>query len=214
VKIEGEGSLEDLEFPNYEIDGVTVYSDDAKVESNLVGDKLHSTLTKSFAFISDHDFSIPVRNFSVYDTKKGKVNNLEIPAYKIKVEAGKIAAPVPSTAAKGAVQTNLKQEDTPQNSVSKKEAESKNVALWMLVVAFVLGILFMYLLRYLPTGKWKRDKNPFKESEALKILYAHMSEDRDAEEMVRKLYAKKNGDKSVIIDKKVLKTLVEKYKSH
>jgi len=40
-----------------------------------------------------------------------------------------------------------------------------------------------------------------------------MSEDVEAEAMVRKLYAKKNGDKSVIIDKKVLKALVEKYKN-
>jgi hypothetical protein len=71
----------------------------------------------------------------------------------------------------------------------------------------------MYLLRYLPTAKWTRNKSPFKESEALKILYAHMSEDVEAEAMVRKLYAKKNGDKSVIIDKKVLKALVEKYKA-
>ncbi|MEA3434577.1 MAG: BatD family protein [Campylobacterota bacterium] len=212
VKIEGEGSLEDLEFPNYEIDGVTVYSDDATIESNLVGDKLHSTLTKSFAFISDHDFSIPARSISVYDTKKAKVNNLEIPAYKIKVEASKIAVPVSNTLDKGVVQTDLKQVDTPQHSAAKKEVKIKSVAWWMLAVAFVLGILFMYLLRYLPTAKWKSNKSPFKESEALKILYAHMSEDAEAEVMVRKLYAKKNGDKSVIIDKKVLKALVEKYK--
>ena len=213
VKIEGEGNLEDFEFPDYEIDGVTIYSDDAKVESNLVEDKLHSTLTKSFAFISDHDFSIPERSISVYDTKKAKVNTLEIPAYKIKVEASKIAAPVVNTSDKGVVQTNLKQTDTPQDSVAKKEVEIKSVAWWMLVLAFVLGILFMYLLRYLPTAKWTRNKSPFKESEALKILYAHMSEDVEAEAMVRKLYAKKNGDKSVIIDKKVLKALVEKYKN-
>jgi len=210
VKIEGEGSLEDFEFPNY---GVTVYSDEATIESNLVGDKLHSSLTKSFAFISDHTFSIPARSISVYDTKKGNVNYLEIPAYKIKVEANKIVASASNTPDKGAVQTNLKQVDTPQSSVAKKEVEIKSVAWWMLAVAFVLGSIFMYLLRYLPTAKWTRNKSPFKESEALKILYAHMSEDVEAEMMVRKLYAKKNGDKSVIIDKKVLKALVEKYKN-
>jgi hypothetical protein len=38
-----------------------------------------------------------------------------------------------------------------------------------------------------------------------------MSEDPEVEAMVRKLYAKKNGDKSVIIDKKELRALVEKY---
>jgi hypothetical protein len=39
-----------------------------------------------------------------------------------------------------------------------------------------------------------------------------MSESSEIEEVVRKLYAKKNGDKSVVIDKKVLKELVEKIK--
>ena len=34
VKIEGQGNLESFEFPKYEIDGVTVYSDDAKIENN------------------------------------------------------------------------------------------------------------------------------------------------------------------------------------
>ena len=32
------------------------------------------------------------------------------------------------------------------------------------------------------------------------------------EDMVRKLYAKKNGDKSIIIDEIILQTLVEKLK--
>ncbi|NNJ45158.1 MAG: hypothetical protein HKP62_03985, partial [Sulfurovum sp.] len=54
--------------------------------------------------------------------------------------------------------------------------------------------------------------NPYKESEALKILYGHMSEDAQIEEMVRKLYARKNGDKNVQIDKKVLKEMVERFR--
>jgi hypothetical protein len=40
-----------------------------------------------------------------------------------------------------------------------------------------------------------------------------MSEDAEVEAMVRKLYARKNGDKSVQIDKKVLREMVEKVKN-
>jgi len=69
----------------------------------------------------------------------------------------------------------------------------------------------MYLIGRL--SKFKTGASPFKESEALKILYAHINDDKEAEEMVRRLYAKKNGDKSVIIDKKELKALVEKYRT-
>jgi len=71
----------------------------------------------------------------------------------------------------------------------------------------------MYVLKYVSLSKFKRNKSPYKESEALKILYAHINESKEIEEMVRKLYAKKNGDKSVIIDKKLLKELVEKIKN-
>jgi hypothetical protein len=83
---------------------------------------------------------------------------------------------------------------------------------WMLMLAFVSGLFIMYLFKYMPLSKFKREKSPYKESEALKILYAHINESKEIEEMVRKLYARKNGDKSVVIDKKVLRELVEKVK--
>jgi hypothetical protein len=82
----------------------------------------------------------------------------------------------------------------------------------MLLLAFMAGAVSLYLLQLLPKFKG-RAASPFKESEALKILYAHINDDKEAEAMVRKLYAKKNGDKSVIIDKKELKALVEKYRT-
>ena len=212
INIEGEGSLEDFEFPNYEIDGVTIYSDDAKVETQITGNRLKSTYMKSFAFISDHDFNIPGRSISVYDTKKGEVKHLEIPSYNVKVEAQRTFVSGSNTSPKGVVQTNLKQVDTPQNNLVQKELEVKSVAWWMLVVAFVSGLLFMYLLRYLSIAKWTRKKSPFKESEALKILYPHINESMEVEEMVRKLYAKKNGDKSIQIDKKILREMVEHFR--
>ena len=94
--------------------------------------------------------------------------------------------------------------------IVEKEVEVKSVAWWMLAVAFALGALFMFSVKKLPKFK-SRTANPYKESEALKILYAHMSEAPEIEAMVRKLYAKKNGDKSVVIDKKELKALVERF---
>jgi hypothetical protein len=39
-----------------------------------------------------------------------------------------------------------------------------------------------------------------------------MSEDATVEAMVRKLYAKKNGDSSVTIDKKELRAMVERFR--
>ncbi|MEA1954506.1 MAG: BatD family protein [Campylobacterota bacterium] len=214
VTIKGEGSLEDFEFPKYEIDGVTIYSDEAKVQSRFIKGKLQSTLVKSFAFISEQDFEIPALSISMYDVKTSKVSYLKIPKYQVKVEAKKVVATVANVSnSKGVIQTNLKPSAQVEESIITEVVEKKNVAWWMLLIAFILGLLLMYIVQYLPIiYKFKREKSPFKESEALKILYAHMSEDTKVEAMVRKLYAKKNGDKSVEIDKKVLRELVEKYK--
>ncbi len=211
VRIEGTGSLEDFEFPNYEIDGVTVYSDDAKIETRIEGKTLHSIYVKSFAFISDHDFKIPPRTLSVYDPVKKAVEQLEVPAYQIKVERKAQHIAVANDTEAGVVQTNLKQEKQ-HDKVCVREKNVEGMAWWLLVAAFVSGMVVMYLLQHLPGMKWKRKTNPFKESEALKILYAHINESNEVEEMVRKLYARKNGDKSVVIDKKALRELVERYR--
>ncbi|MCF6207572.1 MAG: hypothetical protein L3J47_11905, partial [Sulfurovum sp.] len=195
-------------------DGVTVYSDDAEVTTKVIGDKLKSTYVKKFAFIADHDFEIPARSLSAYDPQTKETKTLEIPAYSIKVEASHHPAAAVqkgtgSQSHSGVVQTDLKLD----NSAHSKTAEPvKRVvqvpAWWMLLAAFVAGMLTMFLL-----GKvsWRPKAPTFKEKDALKVLYAHMSEDPKVEAMVRKLYAKKNGQKDVIIDKKELKALMEKY---
>jgi hypothetical protein len=111
----------------------------------------------------------------------------------------------------GMVQTKIEQPSSTKEERVEEQIEVKSIAWWMLVVSFVLGMLFMFVLRGLPRLT-KRSASPYKESEALKILYGHMSEDSEIEEMVRKLYARKNGDKDVQIDKKVLKEMVNRVK--
>lgn len=59
--------------------------------------------------------------------------------------------------------------------------------------------------------KWQRKSKGSKYDEALAVLYPKMAQSKEVEEMVRKLYAVKQGDKEVKIDKQVLKALVEKY---
>ena len=204
VKIEGKGSLEDFVFPKYEIDGVTVYSDDAKVESHIEGDDLISTYSKSFAFIAESDFVIPSRSISTYNPYTKETKNLEIQSYEVSIEGTKI--PV-----KTSTDTAVHMSQTEEPKVIEKKIEVKSVAWWMLALAFVLGMLFIYLLQLIPKILGKGEKS-YKESDALKVLYAHISEGKEVEEMVRKLYAKKNGDKSVKIDKKELRAMVERFR--
>jgi len=208
VKIEGKGNLENFEFSKYEIDGVTVYSDEAKVDTKVIDGELYSIYTKSFAFISDADFHIPERTFGMLDTKTDEVKPLTVTAYDVKVKQRAASAVSMNIPQHTGVQTNLTQMLKPKEVVVEKKVEVKTVAWWMLALAFLAGAALTYLLRFIPARKAK----PYKQSDALKILYGHMGEDPEVEEMVRKLYAKKNGDKSVQIDKKKLKEMVERFR--
>lgn len=212
VKIEGKGNLESFEFPKYEIAGVTVYSDEAKIETKVVNGELYSTYSKSFAFISEEDFVIPSRSFSMLTPKDKQLKELTVNAYDITIKKSSTASSSSTKShTNGMVQTKMSQPVQTKEVVVEKEVEVKSVAWWMLAAAFALGMLFMSLLRWLPRVAI-RTATPYTESEALKILYGHMSEDAQIEEMVRKLYARKNGDKSVTIDKKVLKEMVNRVK--
>ncbi len=212
VKIEGKGNLESFEFPKYEIDGVTIYSDEAKIETKVVDGALYSSYSKSFAFIADKDFVIPARSFSMLRPKDKQLKALTVSAYDITIKKqDTVSSSATQALTNGVVQTNLSQPDQTKEVVVEKEVGVKSVTWWMLVAAFVLGMLFMSALRWLPRAV-TRTSSPYSESEALKILYGHMSKDTQIEEMVRKLYARKNGDTSVQIDKKLLKEMVDRIK--
>jgi hypothetical protein len=214
VKMSGEGSLEDFEFPAYEIDGVTIYSDDAKITTDLHGNSIKSSYVKSFAFIADHDFIIPARSISVYDIKTQTVKQLKVPEYKVSIKGNtSVVASVPKVpkAQSGKVQTNL---EVPVKSMLDGEEavvvdDVTPASWWMIALAFVSGLLVMSLVKMLPKLKRGKRYQSYKESDALKILYPHINESKALEAMVRKLYAKKAGNKEIIIDKKELNMLID-----
>ena len=212
VKISGEGNLEDFEFPDYEVDGVTIYSDDAEVNTALQDEHISSTFVKRFAFISDHDFSIPARTISVYDMDTKRVKYLEIPSYEIKVE-GSSSVVMSTQQKKNKVQSDVK--TSVQSMLYDGESEvlvKKNESQWwMILVAFVSGVFVMFLIQMLLRFMLKGRIGHYREAEALKTLYPHMGESAEVEAMVRRLYARKRGDESIVIDKTLLKILVEKY---
>jgi len=218
IRISGEGNLEDFEGPTYELDGVTVYSDDAKVESHLSGNQLLSSWEKKYVFIADHNFTIPSRSFSVFDYKSGEVKELKTETHPITVKGGKASVPavVHSAPTQPAAVGREFSQSTPKQSIADVSASEKSVFAaepWLLLLAFLGGVILTILgLKVLPQLKWTRRVNPMKESEALKILYPHTNDDPKVEVMVRKLYAKKGGDKRVVIDKKELKELVDRYR--
>ncbi|SFV52562.1 BatD [hydrothermal vent metagenome] len=207
IVLDGEGSLDDYEGMEFELAGVTLYSDDAKIDNKLVRDELRSRYTKQFVFISDHDFTIPSRTIRVYNYKTEEINELRTKEYHIKVK-GSSKESVPAVYTKNRVDTN-------DNSEIKQKSTYKvnwDIPSWfMLLGAFILGIVATIVgQRFLPSFGKFRPQFSISRDEALTVLYPKMSESAEVEEMVRKLYDVKQG-KKVNIDKSELKRLVEKY---
>ncbi len=202
IGILGEGNLEDFDGVNYEIDGVTIYSDDAKVSSRLVGSKMISRYEKKFVFISDHNFTIPSVELSSFNYKTQKLKNLTIESHNITVKGGAKSLPVTVQSASPTI--------TPKETTPLVQDRSI-IELWMLVASFLAGVLSTLLfIKLLPLLSLK-STNPMRESQALKILYPHTNDNIEVENMVRDLYAKKGGDRSIKIDKVQLKKLITEY---
>ena len=202
IELLGEGTLDDYEGVEFKIPNVTVYANEAKVKSTLVGKVLHSHYRKSFVFVSDHNFTIPSKTIRVYNYKTGKVKLLKTKAYNIEVEGAKVAQ------SGSVVHTK-----NPINFLGAKASNQIRLPTFLaLFLAFVLGVVVTYFFKYLPkVNIWKPKGRSFRADEALKILYPKMSESKEVEEMVRKLYAIKNGNRKIEIDKQQLKELVERY---
>ena len=201
LELVGEGTLDDYEGMDFKIPNVTVYADDAKIKSTLVGRELHSHYRKSFVFVADHNFTIPSKTIRAYNYKTGKIKILKSNAYRIEVGG-----------VKSVTDSSVVYTKNPIHFVDNK-TESRLPNLLALFLAFILGIVVTYFFKHLPAIlPWKRRGRTFRGDEALKILYPKMGESKEVEEMVRKLYAIKNGDRTIKVDKQQLKALVEKYK--
>lgn len=203
MELRGLGTLEDYDGFKFEIPSVTIYSDDAKVESTLLGKKLQSHYQKSFVFISDHSFTIPSKEIRAYDYTTGKVKILKTKAYRIEVENAPAVATTPK------VQTSV------VSPLSRPINLQKRTTLYALLLAFLLGVILTLAFKYvapLVRSKWQRKRKHFNGEEAFKILYPKISESKEVEEMVRQLYAIKSGAKGIKIDREKLKRMVAWYK--
>ena len=235
LEILGEGSLEDLNDPRFDIPGVTVYSDDAMLKSTVKNGKLYSIWRKKYVFISDRDFTIPSVKLTEFDYADGKQRILKTSAFSIKVSGGRGAGAVPpptqgmkaQPARPGVAPTAPKprakkaKENLLEDPAyyARKAYEEKTARLpWYLAGAFLAGMGVMFVLLQL----WKRrprsakggvlGKRRYDTDEALKILYPHLHDDPAVEAMVRKLFRKKAGEE-IAIDRKELDRLAARYDS-
>ncbi len=92
LTVEGEGSLDEMEDPKYDLPGVTVYSDDAQVDTRIEHGQIISRWVKKYTFIADRDFTLPSHQWTVFNPKTGQISTLRTSSAAIKVQ-GSGAAP-------------------------------------------------------------------------------------------------------------------------
>jgi len=230
IKIYGDGTLDDLADPKFDIPGVTVYADDSKVKTGIQNGKVVSTYTRKYVFISDKSFTIPSLTFKEFDYVTHKVTKIRSKRFNIKVAGVLGVASSKQTPSATSAQTAAKQ----QTLITKKEkvdnnrslfedtnyykqkakSENREYPLWIILIAFLVGIVAtvtaQYLYRLAKKSKVVKKIKHYEIDEALQILYPHTNQDKKIEEMVRKLYEIKNGNKEIKLDRKELDKIVDK----
>jgi hypothetical protein len=210
VEISGIGTLDALDDIQYNLDGVTCFSDDADINSKVESDgTIKSSYKKSFVFLSDSDFVIPKRIIRFYNTATQKIDELVVPEYRIKVKGAKKQTASVVTSNKTSTQP-IKIKSAAPTSPSVVTHEVNN-PLW-LVLAFVGGVLMTLFVVYVipKLSRVKIDKLFGNEDEIFKILYANMDRDPRIEKIVRDMHTKKQGDRGIVIDKKEVQEILVK----
>lgn len=211
INLDGEGSLDEFEGIEFELSDVTVYSDDANITSSYKKEKLLSHYRQKFAFIADHDFTIPMKEIRIFNYKTGKLQTLRTDSYSIEVEGGRKEKVEPMTA----INSNTIAAKEQKEAGFLGKTENLSPSFLLLFLTFMLGALStlfsIYMVDYF-VRRSQAKKHAFDGHEALKILYPHIGESSEVEKMVRQLYAIKNGDKKIKVDKNLLKELVSQYK--
>jgi len=211
VEISGEGSLDGLEEIEYKLDGVTCFSDDADIDSNVQNDgTIFSTYKKSFVFLSESDFVIPAKEIKFYNTATQKIDKLLIPEYRIKVKGSK-----PKTQSVVTANPSTNQPVEIKVAPLAKETHGSIDKVWLLLAFLGGGMVSLLLVVLVPKLKnLKRDKRLSRNDEIFKTLYANMDKDPRIEQIVRDLHAKKRGDKSIAIDKKLIQEILKNLNSN
>ncbi len=234
LKIEGRGVLDDLEDPVFDIPGVTVYSKGAKTQSKIVGDKVYSTYTKKYVFISDRSFTIPPITLKEFDYFTNTTKNIQTKAFDITVGgSGGFSAPMANSPQNTNSPRNYNINSNPntpdsvlEDSVyyAKKEYEEKASMLpFYTLAAFLAGMMAMFaLMKLLKKSKRvqnfiKKEKRVLKDyttKEALDLLYPYTSDSPEVEDMVKRLYLVSKGKRALhTIDKDKLNKILRKYEN-
>ncbi|MDY0195495.1 MAG: BatD family protein [Sulfurovaceae bacterium] len=132
LKIEGEGALGNFDGLDYSIDGLEVSAKEPKITQEIRDDKIYSSYIKEYVFESDHDFIIPSRNITIYNTKSNKIETMVMPSYDIKVIG------------------------SPSSSMYNDSSKDGSLSILWLIVSFIAGLVSMIFVLLAMSRKRKK----------------------------------------------------------
>jgi len=201
IKVHGDGNLEDIESFKPYIHGVNVFDEKIKIQGD--------TLTQKLAFVSDGNFTIPPFHLDFYNTQTQKVQRIATKPIDITVIGG---------VQKKQEQLHI-QKSTPSLSDDTAVASTAKtqISYSILGAVFVFGIIIGGVLVYfkpkLFVRKEQEKKLNLKDEKILLIkLMEFKDQDPQVLDLVEKLEQNIYHGKKIKIDKKVLKSVLKKYK--
>jgi hypothetical protein len=196
VRVEAEGNIEDFDLPELHIDGVTIYSEEPKLEQSYSRGIYSGSWEREYVLIAERSFVIPSFTLKYFDPKIEKVKEIKTKPIEVDVIGGYI-----------------KQESKLDKVESVKQfKEEKEMSLFYLFIPFLAGMGFMYLLiRLKGITKDKQRLKPSKKQDMLQQLLPYLQVSKEALDLAERL---SSPDYTISkSDKKEFEKLMKRYKN-
>ncbi|WP_201352559.1 BatD family protein [Hydrogenimonas urashimensis] len=201
VRVDAEGNIEDFEMPRLQIDGVTVYEEEPKIEQKYRYGSYSGSWEKKYILIGEKSFTIPPFEIDYFDPKTEEIRTAKTKPISIEVA--------------GSVEKERAKRPKKSSVFSREEKRMQWIYMtW--IVAFLLGMGVMYLWMdskrkrggTYPGSRVQTDSD----SRMLQRLMPYISESKEAAQMAENLYASMFEGQSVKIDRREFAKLMERLK--
>lgn len=198
VEIRGEGNLEDIKTLKPSVNGVSVFDEKILIQG--------SKLSQKMAFVADANFTVPAFTLKFFNPKTQKIES---------VESQEIAIKVKGTQAKQELTVKRQEEislESPKNTDTTTSSEGGISPFWIVVV-FMVGLACgILLMLWKPWTRISGKKSvSVKDPRVLLITLLAYKEDSDVAKIIEILENKLYSQGTIEIDKKILKSVFEKY---
>ena len=193
VEVIGDGNLEDIKSFKPDIDGVGVFDEKIVIDGKK--------LTQKIAFVAERDFVIPSFSLKYFNPDTKEIKTISTEEIAVSVKNSKIQEKL-----------NIKKQQSSSNTdESVKIAQTDYSMLFLLfLIGLTCGILIMIFKDKISFKK--EQKVSLKEPKTLLLKLLAFKEDKEVEKIVDILEKNIYSNQNIEIDKKLLNSILKKYK--